>query len=244
METTIYNMKQLEALYQKMTVRAVATCVLRTELVGGVSADEDGIRSFVAHHLKLSGDEAEAAVHRIMTEEVGERSTTPEGGELDEKLTYGITVIRRDAAGPWIGDWMVKACLKAAASRLGLFVSKRGSKGDMAEMGRVQAVGDSLMTVERPERIHLCGADGSPAQTYFQEFKGRVQTPQGAMSIVGNKECAPPGSRFSFEFRFYDGKLTPADVANMFAAAQNIGLGSAKAFERGKFAVENLEVSK
>ncbi|MGE5570497.1 MAG: hypothetical protein ACM3S5_15780 [Rhodospirillales bacterium] len=242
MTVATYDLAALEERYVKMTCRATVQCVLRTELVGGMSADEDGVRAFVNHHLNLTGDDADKAVARILAEEVGERDATPEGGELDEKLTYGISIIRRDEHGPWIGDWMVKACLKAAASRLGLFVSKRGSKGDMAEMGRVAAVGASLATPGNPERIHLVNPDGTPATTYFQEFKGRIQSPQGAVSIVSHKECVPPGTRFSFEFRRYDGKLKADDIANIFAAAMNIGIGSAKAFERGKFAVESLEI--
>lgn len=242
MTTTTYNLSALEQRYSNMTRRAIAHCTLRTELVGGMSADEAGVRAFVAHHLRLVDDEAEAAVQRILAEEIGERNTTPEGGEITEKLTYGITVIRRDARGPWLGDWMIKACLKAAASRTGLFMTKRGSKGDLAEMGRVRAVGASLATPDRPERIHLVDETGSPAQTYFQEFKGRVQSAQGAVSIVSHKECVPPGSRFAFEFRWYDGKLKEENIADIFAAAMNIGLGSAKAFERGKFSVESLEI--
>jgi hypothetical protein len=239
----IYQAKDLEAHFQEMTRRAEAHCVLLTELVGGQSADRDGVAAFVEHHLKLVGKEADDAVIRIMKEEIGERETTPEGGEVDEKLTYGLSVVRRDLAGPWLGDWMVKACLKAAASRLGLFMSKKGCKGDMAEMGRVRAIGASMATPSNPERIHFIGEDGaSPAPTFYQTFKGRVSTPMGAKSIVSDKECVAAGSRFSFEFRCYDGKLKADDIAKIFAAAMNIGLGSAKAFERGKFRVDTLVI--
>lgn len=243
------NLQDLQQRYRDLTQSAVAHCTLRTELVGGMSADRAGVEAFVAHHLHLAGEEAGKAVERILKEEIGERDVTPAGGELQEKLTYGICIIRRDEYGPWLGDWMVKACLKAAASRLGLFVSKRGVKGDMAEMGKAQAVGESLRNAEHPERIYLLGPEGkwggkiTPAVTCFQPFKGRVQTPQGSMSIVSDRECAPPGTRFAFEFRWAKGKLTEDDMANIFASAMNLGLGSAKAFERGKFNIESLEIS-
>jgi hypothetical protein len=239
-KSKIFDTAALRERYTKMTKRAVAHCTLETELVGGMPADEDGVRAFVTHHLKLKGADAEVAVQRILKDEIGEKDVTPPAGEVQEKLTYGITVIRRDLSGPWLGDWMVKACLKAAASRLGLFAAKRGTKGDVAEMGRVHALGISRTTLDHPERIHLYDEGGNPAKTYFKTFKGRVSTPNGSVSIVSDKECVPPGTRFKFEFRCYDGKLTPDDLANIFAAAMNIGLGSAKAFECGKFRVDEL----
>ena len=155
-----YSQQDLQDRYCKFTEHATAHCIFTTELVGGISADEAGIRAFVKHHLHLPEEQIEAAVRRIMTEEVGERDTTPETGELTEKLTYGVNVFRRSPAGPWIGDWMVKACIKAAASRLGLFASKRGSKGDIAEMGRVAAIGDSFLAPDRPEQIYLVDSAG------------------------------------------------------------------------------------
>ena len=236
-----YSPGDLQQRYNTFTERATAHCIFTTELVGGISADEAGIRAFVKHHLHLPEEQIEAAVRRIMTEEVGERDTTPETGELTEKLTYGVNVFRRSPAGPWIGDWMVKACIKAAASRLGLFASKRGSKGDIAEMGRVAAIGDSFLAPDRPEQIYLVDSAGKPIQTYYAEFKGRIQGPQGSASIVSHKECAPAGARAHFEFHWYNGKLSHDNIADIFAAAMNIGLGSAKAFERGKFSVE-LEI--
>lgn len=233
-----YTASDLEARYLELSERALAECVFTTELVGGAPADEAGTRAFVTHHLKLSGDEAEKAVRRILSEEIP-KNTAGEEQELEERQTYGISILRRDEAGPWIGDWMVKACLKAAASRLGLFMSKRGSKGDVAEMGRVQAIGLSRSGL--PERIHLY-RDGGPAATYFQQFKGRVQAPSGSVSIVGDRECAAAGTCFTFEFAWRKGKLSEDDVVSIFAAAQNIGLGSAKAFERGKFRVDTLRI--
>lgn len=237
-----YTQNDLRKRYENLTHLVTAECKLTTELVGGQSADKDGLEAFVKHHLKLEGEEAQQAIERIMKEEISEKDVPSENGELQEKLTYGVCVIRRDVAGPWIGDWMVKANLKAAASRLGLFASKRGTKGDVAEMGNVRAVDVSLLTPERPERIHLVDATGKPVETYFQEFKGRVNTPSGSVSIVSHRECVAPEARFAFEFRCYAGKLTEDDLANIFASSQIIGLGSAKAFERGKFVISKLEI--
>lgn len=238
---TDYNLNELMARYERMTARAVAECHFTTSLVGGQPGGEQGVRLYVAHHLKLEGEKAEQAVKRILTEEVGEREITPPAGEIVEAKVYGINIIRRDGYGPWLGDWMVKAMLKQAASRLGIFVTKRGTKGDMAEMGRARATGISALDDEHLERIYLRSADGqSPADTHFERFTGRVQTPQGAKSIVTDAECAPAGTRFAFEYRFIGTRLSEEQAADIFAAAMQIGLGSAKAFERGKFAITKL----
>ena len=136
---------------------------------------------------------------------------------------------------------MIKACLKQSASRLGIFQQKRGTKGDVAEMGTVFAYGISALDPRYPQRVYLRNSKGDgPAQTYFQEFMGRVQTPQGSKSVITDSECVNPGSRFEFGFRYAVGKISEDDVADMFACAMVIGLGSAKSFERGKFRVERL----
>jgi len=249
-ESKIFTFDDLRGRYEARTARVIAECELATELVGGQNATEDGIRAYVTHHLRLLDAEAEAAVQRILREEIGEREVPSETGELQEKLVYGINVIRRDSFGPWLGNWMAKACLKAAASRIGLFAQKRGSKGDMAEMGEVRPHGascsPSLVADEEChygafQRIHLLAQDSDlPVKTYYKEFKGSVNTPKGRQSIVNTAECAPPGSRFAFEFRYSEDKVKENDIAEVFAIAMNIGLGSCKAFECGKFIIRKL----
>jgi hypothetical protein len=247
-EIKTYTQADLDGYYDDMTSRLTAECEFTTELVGGMAADHAGIEAFCRHHLKLEGTDLEEAVTRIQNEEIGERKKgVADEAELDEKLTYGICIIRRDSFGPWLGNWMVKACLKAAASRLGLFVARRGSKGDVTEMGRVHAHGISFHPqVPQPHtHIHLIepAADGaSGTATYFHDFRGRVSTPSGSMSIVSDRECVDAGTRFGFEFRWYSGKVGQDDMARIVAAMECVGLGSAKAFERGKFAVRSMTV--
>lgn len=245
----VFSYADLRKRYEDKTARIVAECQFSTDLVGGVSADEKGVRAYVSHHLQLTGEEADAAVARIIRENIGERDVTPETGELKERLSHGINIIRRDAFGPWLGNWMIKACLKCAASRLGIFVEKRGSKGDMAEMGDVYPCEASLQPNgdggHHVERIHLLDRDADAAPiTSFQEFKGRVSNAAGSSSIINAAECAPAGTRFAFEYRLWPKRLTENDIADIFASAMVIGLGSCKAFERGKFRVNKLSFSK
>lgn len=256
MATVTFTSEQVARAYLDMTFPVTAVCRFETEMVGGQPGGELGVRHFVGHHLKLEGAEAEAAVQRILHEEVGERDTTPEGGELKEQKVYQVNVIRRDQIGPWVGDWMVKACVKCAASKLGIFKAKLGTKGAVAEMGRVDAWGISrLGNRERIyvlEETYVADNDGGPlldyrpAETYFREFPGHVSTPQGMRSILTHAECLPPGGRFAFQLRMPEfGKMmTDEEILNVIAAAGNIGLGSCKAFERGKFAVESLTIER
>src|SRR6266481_735384 len=253
-EPKVFTFEDLRVRYESRTARVIAECELATELVGGQNASEDGIRAYVKHHLGLVDTEAETAVQRILREELGERDVPSETGELQEKMVYGINVIRRDAFGPWLGNWMAKACLKAAASRIGLFSQKRGSKGDIAEMGEIRPFGISLATLKNHtgeddarygihQRIHLIAPDSDgPVQTYYKEFKGSVSTPKGRQSIVNTAECAPPGTQFAFEFRYAEDRVKENDIAEVFAIAMNIGLGSCKSFECGKFIIRRLSL--
>jgi len=121
-----YTADQLEQMYQGMTASVHVKATFITELVGGQPTDHKGIEAFVKFQLKLEDPEkVKEAVERIEREEIGERDITPELGEVKEKSVYGINVLRRTQHGAWIGDWMVKACIKAATSRLGIFVSQR-----------------------------------------------------------------------------------------------------------------------
>src|SRR5262249_43016011 len=107
-----YSFNDLTERYENMTSSVRCDCVVATELVGGVPADEKVIRMFAEHHLGIKDEvERDAAVKRILKEEVGERDITPELGEIKEKQVYGVNVVRRTEIGPFLGDWMIKACI-------------------------------------------------------------------------------------------------------------------------------------
>lgn len=237
----VFSLADLRKRYDSFTARCVADCSFSTELVGGVPGNRQGVEAFVRHHLKLEGDAAEEAIARIMKEEIGERDVPSETGELQEKLSYGINVIRRDENGPYLGCHMIKACLKNSASRLAIFQQKRGSKGDLSEMGQLLAAGVSALDGASPFNVYLRNPQGTGmAVTQFDTLRGRVQSPQGSKSIVNDVETCPVGSRFSFQFRYMPTKVTKDDIVDIFASAMVIGLGSAKSFERGKFSINSL----
>jgi hypothetical protein len=236
-----YSTLDLEEAYSGLTIVVKADCEFVRELVGGLPAGRDGVELFVKYHLKLEGSAAEEAVNRILDEEVGEKDVTPEEGEVKEKESYGVSIIRSDKVGPFIGDWMVKANLKVAASRIGLFKTKHGTKGDFAEFARVRAIGNSLNG--KPWAIHLHDKEGKSVATKFETLRGRVQTPAGPKSIVHDCQIVEPGALFSFEWRIpKDSKATEEDIVKTFAVAQQVGLGSARSLERGKYKILKLDI--
>ena len=238
---SVYEASELRERYEGMTVRAVAKCTFETVLVGGQPATDKGLEMFCRHKLGLDGQELADAVKRIRDQEIGDRDAT-NGGEVKEAESYGVNCLRHDDDGAcWLGNWQIKACLKQAASRLGIFKKAIGTKGDMAEMGRAEAFGISAGS--HRERIRIMNPDGSPYMgNQFEKFMGRVNTPQGAKSIVHDSETAPAGCQFEFEFRMPGKLVTEEQLVSVFSAAMVCGLGSAKAMERGKFRIDRLEL--
>lgn len=238
-----FNAKDLEAIYQKLTgvVKVQATFV--TEFVGGQPADERGVRAFVEHHLELTGDDAEKAVQRILHEEVGQEELPSETGELQPEQVYGVNALRRTERGAYIGNWMVQACIKQAASRLKIFSDLRGTKGDFSEAARVLADGFSLLDADSPDKVYMLNEDMTgPAKTYWSAFMGSVNTPKGPKSIYQHSECVASGSRFSFNFRFLTTNVKEVDLTDVTAMIMMCGLGSCRSLGRGRFRVDEAEI--
>lgn len=237
-----FTYEDLEKRYSEMTCSVVCSCEAVTPLVGGVTASEVGVRAFVTHHLGITDEqEAQKTYERIMAEEMGEKPVPSETGELQERLSYGINQIRRTAIGPYLGNWMIHANIKTAMSRLGMFSEMIGTKGNVAEGGIVYPAGISKLD-DRPDCIYLIAADGTPATTYYEEFKGRVQSPRGSTSIIHHSECVPAGTRFEYEFKFIKGKLKESDIKDLLALSMIVGIGSVKSLGHGKFRIIDAEV--
>jgi hypothetical protein len=238
-----YTQRDLDERLEKYRSRAIVHCRMVRDLAGGQPASEKAIRQFAIHYLKLKEDskELDEAVARILKEEIGERDTTEEGGELTTEEVYQVTVLRRSKHGPHVLEHMVKAMIKQAATRLDLFNKKRGSKGDVAELGTVYAYGESLQDPARPWQIHLLDDQGNQAVTRYEKISGSVQTPQGRKSIQHHTEVAPEGTCFSFELRWPARKLLKGDMMDIIAAATQVGLGSCQSLGYGRFEVLDLD---
>lgn len=235
--------KDMEQLYQNQTRQVTVHIRLTRELVGGQPADEKGVTAFVAHHMNITDAAKQAKqVAKILHEEIGERDIGPDkesAPALEETGVYQVCMIRRDTHGHWLGDWMFKAMLKQAGTQVGIFTRKKTTKGHLAEAGRILACGPSLKGL--PYHVYLVHDDGKPVSTYYREFKGSVQTIKGRRSIVSHRECVADGANLHFTFDWVGRKLTSHDLAEIFAMGRQIGMGSTKSFERGKFEVVKFE---
>lgn len=247
-----YTQADLDQILGRIRSKAVFTIRFLLPLLGTQPATEAGMAGYIEHHLKLdpqpdadgkpTNPEFIACLNRIKSEEVGERDITPEGGEVEEKKVYGVNVMRKSAAGPFLLAHMVKAALKQSASRLGFFSGKKvGAKGDMSEMGEVMAEGESLQVKERPWEIYL-RKDGKVAKTYFDTERGSVSTAKGRMSIQYEAEHVEEGATAEFSFHWPARKLTEEDMAQVAAVATSAALGGARSLSHGKFEVVSLTI--
>lgn len=244
-----YLEKDMRARYEAWTRLVVVHGRFLSPCIGGQPAGDDGLAAFVAYYLKLSPGTPEfgAAVERIKKQEIGEKKTTPEGGEIDTAASYGVNVLRRceHCKGPVLGAWQIKAALKCAASRLGLFVKKKGAKGDVAEAGEIldgePCVAKAGPTWEARRFVHLWNHEKQATPT-FTRLQGKVQTPQGSKSIQHDSETVPVGTTFTFEIRLPRTTLTDKDVLDMIAVAGEVGLGSVRSLEYGNWIAEKVEV--
>jgi len=240
---TTLSQNDLDRMLQHIRSTATITARFLRPLAGGQPAGDKGLAAFVEHWLKISPDspEFQQAIDRIKNEEIGERETTPEAGEVQTETVYAVNVIRRGEHGPYVAEHQIKAMLKQAASRLGLFTAKKGSKGDVAEMGTVTAAGDSLQDPKRPWEIHL-RKGGRAAATEFHSISGSVGTPSGKKSIQHHTEVCEEGAEFCFKIEWPAKKLTATDMALVIAAASKIKLGSCLSLGYGLFEVMSMEI--
>lgn len=245
-ENLTFDQKRLDAALAtfRSTIRVKARFLL--PFAGGVPASDRALEAFIEHHLHLAPetDAFRETFARIRKEEIGERDTTPETGEVATQTVYAVNVVRSTPDGPFVAAHQIKACLKQACSRLGMFNAKgkMGSKGDVAELGTVHAVGESVGNADAPWEIML-RKDGQAAPTHFDLISGTVGTPKGKKSIQHHTEVVEAGSEFEFEISWPAERLSPDDMMLAIAAMTQIGLGSCLSLAYGRFEVIAGEVT-
>ena len=198
-----------------------------SSVYGGVSLNPDTIKAYYGDFLQAP-DLAEETAGRTSVEYKSEAE--PEG-ELDVKKEKGVYGFRRDKAGPYIMDFMVKACIKGAASVSKLTTQIRGLKNQLSE-------GLEVAPVEI--HFHRNGSVVSRADGML-EIKGKVSGPQGSRQIQTWKEYIT-GAKVSFSVNYLDTKIITEEVfRDIWEVAQRVGLGSVRSMDKGKFTVVKLE---
>ena len=195
--------------------------------------------------MKLTPNTSEfnSCLERIKTAEAGINTTPPEG-EVEEESSYSVSIIRRHNDWRWIAEHQIKALLKQAASRVGIFVAKKGSKGDIAEMTAIKASGASVCDPEAWWKIglyDLSEAEEKPATSEFICTKGQVSGASGKRSIVTYAECVRNGY-LSFDICWPPNKIKEKEMITILAAASQIGLGSELSLGNGKFEIVSAEI--
>ena len=161
--------------------------------------------------------------------------------DLEEEMKKSTVVFRRDEIGLYIGSYQIKAMIGQSASLLEITVKKRGSKQTLREgmvlKGRDQ---DGKYTEDKVYFLPLRKeADG------LETHAGNVSTAQGNRSILKRMEYVE-NANISFSMMFLANrvgddnrskKMLVEDIKNCLQHGQEIGLGSHRKFEVGKFDV-------
>lgn len=146
--------------------------------------------------------------------------------DLVEETERVWTGFRTDEKGLYICDYQVKAMLKQCGSLLGIYTQKRGTKNIVKEALFI-----------KPSRLYLDREE--PDGT--EDIAGHVMTMQGKRSILKRCDYALQ-PLISFQIWLLDvNKVTGDDLKSILELGQEVGLGSNRSFEAGKFDVTKFE---
>jgi hypothetical protein len=200
-------------LYQKFKVRIK----FRNRIYGGIPLSKELIQRYVDAKFPPGDPQF---VEKLSAEVVppDDKAREQELVKETESITTGF---KHDAEGYYIGDYIVKAHLKQAASLLRITQKKRGSKDTVKEA-----------TFIKPEKLYLGKEIGG-----VDQFCGNVRTPQGDRSIL---KASQYFERPEIEFEVWllavrTDKFDAADLRICFEFGQELGIGSNRTYETGKY---------
>ena len=148
--------------------------------------------------------------------------------EEQENITTGFKHLD---GMPYLSDYQVKAMIKQAATRLKLTTKKRGTKQDITD-------GFFLTRKIFPTLDNTKMKDG---KLPVDDIPGHVMTPQGKRSILKASEYIERG-RVEIDIKLIiTSVMSKKDLLNCFLIGQEIGLGSNRSFENGKFNLVSFE---
>lgn len=202
-------------LYNKYKVRIK----FRERVYGGLPKDPAIMEKYVEAKFKPTDNFAGK-----LSDEVKPKSEEEKEQEMQEEQESVTTTFKRDAQGCYLGDYVLKAHIKQAASLLKITQKKRGSKDTVKE---------GLFV--KPEHVSL-GGEPVGAET----FVGHVMTPTGKRSIIKASEYF---EKTEIEFELWilnvrmggEKGLGDDDLKLIFEFGQELGIGSNRSFEKGKY---------
>lgn len=231
--------KEKEKILGTLYTRFHVTLKFRDRVYGGLPSTQEEAEAYVL--AKFKSDDASKVLEdhpsQLPTSEV------EDSGEVVKEKEYSSTVFKRTEKGLFLGDYLIKGGLKHYASLLRLTIKKRGSSGNagfkdtVKEALFVKGTLDDGQTLTgkriyfQPLRIE---ADG------LEQFTGNVGTQQGERSILKYSEYVEK-ALITFQIWVAAARMTKKteftaeDLVTMLLLGQEVGFGSNRTFEAGKY---------
>jgi hypothetical protein len=198
-------------------------------LFGGVPIEPKAIKKYYKDYLNVS-DEILDQTLKAMQAPYEKKGDGTE--ELEEKNEAGVYGFRRDEEGPYIRDFMVKACVFHAASTAHFtkkikFLKNQLKEGLVILPAKIRFYRNNKVLV-RPDELF--------------RVQGRVSSPAGFRQIVTWKEAIHNAPTIKFKIRYLDtGIIVPELLKSIMEVAEQVGIGSLKSQDAGKFTVKVLK---
>jgi len=196
-------------------------------VLGTAAADANVYSRYIAAKAFREDGSLRPDVHTTEEAIRAESGTLPED---EEGLRPGYTVFHRDEKGIFVYNYWIRGFLKSAAQPLGLKV-----QGKRKEIGLTASVVDQYV-FPFPRKIRF-QRDGKP----IVEPEGALERPLRAMTALGPRvslarsDIVREGATLEFELRVVAGKLTEAELDQLFAYGALTGLGQWRNASWGRF---------
>lgn len=209
----------------------------RERVYGGIPKSSELIDKYVSSKFGVENTD----LAEKLKEEVGLRDEEvdnadrveklKEEADLKEELEKVTTGFKVKDGEPYISNYQIKAMLKQAANRLKITSKKKGAKQDIV---------DGLFLADPKVFLKVNGnLAEQPLPT--EEFAGHVTTPHGKRSILKASEYVEEAYAEFVVRLIHTSILSPKELLDCFLLGQEIGLGSNRSFETGKYDLEVFE---
>lgn len=222
-------------MYQNINV----TLEFRERVYGGVPQSKDLLDKYIEAVFRAKEDDE--TYNHVAQDALPERNE--EKDEAQEKKDISTTGFRIDDRGLYLADFQLKAMMKQGGSMLNLTTSKRGTKSTLGEGMFVKGLLSGELT---DNKIYFQPIRQKPDG--YEDFAGNVNTRQGNRSILRRCDYV---EKPTIQFQIWvlenriakTGKaLTVSDLRSILELGQELGIGSCRSLEKGKFNLVQFEI--
>ncbi|NDC89746.1 MAG: hypothetical protein EB075_13290 [Bacteroidetes bacterium] len=254
-------MNTLSAARKANTQNYLVEITFNDDVLGTQPKTEELMRKFVEMKLNREAKEAEKAGLQPPTEErraeimnlhlqrMFGAATVEE--TIEEEVERAHTTFFIDEAGPYIGNYQMKACIRDMCTTLGIFMQKRGSKQTFQHLLGIRACdhnGEPLPG-EQGLRLHFWRDEEIVTEVDgWIEKTAHVMTAQGPRSVIKRHDQVFAATlRFlimvpcNIEKNREKALIQDEEIAQIMLGAENNGLGCSRSQGHGTFRVTRLE---